>query len=155
GVCLADPDGMRPPRTVSQSATAPVLAASFSPDGHLIAVMTQSSLDVIDSTTGQVRWHNPLSSRLYFTPPVWSPDGSQIAFTGYLKDGGSFVGRAPVTGRTAQRSAPPSMKNDAAGRSRAATGTTVGVPPRAVVGTPLALRYLVQSRERGEPERPA
>ena len=79
GVCLADPDGTRPPRTVAQSATAPVLAAAFSPDGHLIAVMTQSSLDVIDSTTGQVRWHDPLSSRLYFTPPVWSPDGSQIA----------------------------------------------------------------------------
>jgi hypothetical protein len=66
------------------SPTARVLAASFSPDGRSIAVMADSGLDVIDSTTGQVRWNLPLSSRFYSTPPAWSADGSQIAFTGYL-----------------------------------------------------------------------
>lgn len=91
GVCLADPDGNRPSRTVWQSATARVLGASFSPDSRSIAVMADSGLDTIDSTTGQVRWHNALSSRFYFTP-VWSPDGSQIAFTGYVL-GGCCVGR--------------------------------------------------------------
>jgi Tol biopolymer transport system component len=94
GVCLADPDGRRPPRTVWQSASARVLGISFSPDGRSIAVMADSGLDVIDSTTGQVRWHIPLSSRFYYTP-VWSPDGSQIAFTGY-QGGGCCVGRSLV-----------------------------------------------------------
>src|SRR5262249_3160405 len=83
GVCLADPDGQRPPRSVWQSVAARVLGASFSPDGRSIAVMADSGLDVIDSTTGRVRWNIPLSSRFYYTP-VWSPNGSQIAFTGYL-----------------------------------------------------------------------
>src|SRR5262249_36153978 len=83
GACLADPDGQRPSRTVWQSAGARVLGASFSPDGRSIAVMADSGLDVIGSTTGRVRWNLPFSSR-YYLPPVWSPDGSQIAFTGYI-----------------------------------------------------------------------
>src|SRR5262245_15595614 len=85
GACLADPDGKRPTRTVWRSVTARVLGASFSSDGRSIAVMADSGLDVIDSTTGQVRWNIPLSSRFNYMPPVWSPDGSQIAFTGYLE----------------------------------------------------------------------
>ena len=91
GVCLADPDGKRLPRTVWQSATARILGASFSPDSRSIAVMADSGMDVIDTTTDQVRWHIPLNSR-YYNTPAWSPDGSQIAFTGYVV-GHCCVGR--------------------------------------------------------------
>jgi Tol biopolymer transport system component len=81
-LCVADPDGRQPPRTLWDKDR--VLGASWSPDGRRIAVMGSTGLYTLDATSGETRLLSPITSRFGIGAPAWSPDGRRIAFVGYV-----------------------------------------------------------------------
>lgn len=59
--------------------------ASWSPDGHHIIYPTDSGASVVDTTTGDI---TAVIAGLMDVTPVYSPDGSQIAYSAYDPDTG-------------------------------------------------------------------
>ncbi len=73
---------------------------AISPDGKTIAFTYRGDIFTVPATGGAAR--QITSDKAYDTAPVWSPDGSRIAFSS-TREGSADIYVAPATGGTPQR----------------------------------------------------
>ena len=69
-------------RSSTLSGVTPVLAASFSPDGQLLAVQTGPQVRIVDRAGAAVRTVDLPAEHVLTTNAAWSPDGRLLAATG-------------------------------------------------------------------------
>ncbi|MEV4517679.1 hypothetical protein AB0K00_53065 [Dactylosporangium sp. NPDC049525] len=75
-------------RQSTLSAVTPVTAASFAPDGQLVAVQTGRQVQIVDRTGRVARTVDLPAEHILTTHAAWSPDGRLLAATGVTTSSG-------------------------------------------------------------------